>query len=137
MTTTTQEVQTVEKVEDQAVESVENAREKEVFSPRADIFETGDGFVVVADMPGVAEDSVEITLEKNVLTFKGQIEAPEREGFELAYGEYREGDYERSFTLSEGIDREGIEATVKDGVLRLSLPKSEEAAARKIPVVAG
>jgi len=134
MTTTTQEIQ---KVENQAVEGAENKRGREVFSPRADIFETGDGFVVVADMPGVAEDSVEITLEKNVLTFKGQIEAPEREGFKLAYGEYREGDYERSFTLSEGIDRDGIEATAKDGILRLTLPKSKEAAARKIPVVAG
>lgn len=134
MTTTTQEVQ---KVEDQAVESVENNRDREIFSPHADIYETGDEFVVVADMPGVVEDSVEITLEKNVLTFKGRAETLEREGFKLAYSECRDGDYERSFTLSDGIDRDGIEATVKDGILRLTLPKSKEAAARKIPIVAG
>ena len=134
MTTTTQEIQ---KVEDQAVDNVENTRDREVFSPRADVLETGEAIVVVADMPGVVEDSVDITLEKNVLTIQGRVDAPEREGYKLTYGEYQDGDYERSFALSEGVDRDGIEATVKDGVLRLTLPKSKEAAARKIPVKAG
>jgi len=134
MTTTTQEIQ---KAEEQAVDSVENTRDREVFSPRTDVFETGEAIVVVADMPGVVEDSVDITLEKNVLTIKGGVDVPEREGFKLTYGEYRDGDYERSFALSEGVDRDGIEAMVKDGVLRLTLPKSKETAARKIPVKAG
>lgn len=134
MTTTTQEIQ---KAEEQAVDSIENTRDREVFSPRADVFETGEAIVIVADMPGVVEDSVNITLEKSVLTLQGRVDAPEREGYKLIYGEYQDGDYERSFALSEGVDRDGIEATVKDGVLRLILLKSKEAAARKIPVKAG
>ena len=134
MTTATQEIQ---KTEEQKVETVEPTRSREVFSPRADVLETGEAFVVVADVPGVSEESVDITLEKNVLTIKGGVDVPEREGFKLTYGEYRDGDYERSFALSEGVDRDGIEATVSEGVLRLVLPKSKEAAARKIPVKAG
>ncbi len=120
--------------ENQAVQSPERTRQRPVFSPPADVFETGDKIVIVADMPGVSEKDVDITLEKNILTLSGKTESPGREGYRLSYGEYDEGDYERSFALSEGVDRNGIQAAVRNGVLRVTLPKAKEAAARKIPV---
>jgi len=93
-----------------------------------------DSIVVIADVPGVSEGDIDITLEKNVLTIAAKVPARTREGYRLAYGEYSEGDYERSFALSEGVDRDRIEATVAHGVLRLVLPKAKELAARKIAV---
>jgi HSP20 family protein len=115
----------------------ERTRDRLAFVPRADIYETDDAIFVMADMPGVDESSLDITLENNVLTINGCVEPLELEGYTLTYAEYREGDYVRSFRLSDEIDREGIEATLKDGVLRLSLPKVTEARTRKIAVKTG
>ena len=134
MATETKELQ---KTGTGAVVQTERTRERQVFSPRADVYETGEEIVVMADMPGVQEGSVDITLQKSVLTIQGKVETPTHEGYRLAYGEFEDGDYQRSFALSEGVDRDRIEATVSDGVLRLVLPKAKEAAARKIPVKAG
>lgn len=116
---------------------VERTRDCPCFVPRADVYETGDGIVVVADMPGVDENTVDITLEDNVLTINGYVDPEPPEGYGLAYAEYRVGDYLRAFTLSDQIERSGIEATVRDGVLRLVLPKVEEVKKRKIAVAAG
>jgi HSP20 family protein len=113
---------------------VERRRTHKVFKPRADIFETGEAIVVVADMPGVDESTVDITLEKNILTIDGRVEPDPHEGFVRRHGEYEVGDYHRAFTLSDEVSREGIEARVKSGVLRLTLPKAGPARARKIPV---
>ena len=105
--------------------------------PRADIYETGEAIAVVVDMPGVDETTVDILLENNELTINGYVEPMQPEGHSLAYAEYRVGDFERAFTLSDEIDREGIEAVVKDGVLRLHLPKNTRARMRKIDIKAG
>ena len=134
MTTDTKALQTSP---DNTTEASESTRDAQTYSPRADIIETGDSLTLIADMPGVSESDVEITLEKNVLTIQGQVSQPEHEGFTLVYSEYPEGSYERSFALSEDVDRDNIAATVSNGVLRLTLPKSTETAARKIPVHAG
>ncbi len=115
----------------------ERTRDRLAFVPRADVYETDEEIVVVADMPGVSADSVDITLEDNVLTINGYVEPEAPEGYNLVYAEYRVGDYLRAFRLSDQIDRDGIEATVKDGVLRLRLPKVMEARTRKIEVRAG
>jgi HSP20 family molecular chaperone IbpA len=101
----------------------ERTRDRLAFVPRVDIYEADDNIVVVADVPGVDEASMDITLEKNVLTINGYVEPVQPEGYSLAYAEYRVGDYERSFTLSNEIDQDNIEATLKDGVLTLHLPK--------------
>ena len=114
----------------------ERTRDRLAFVPRADIYETDDAVYVVADMPGV-ESPLDITLENNVLTINGYVEPVPPEGYSLIYAEYREGDYVRSFRLSDEIDRASIEATLKDGVLRLTLPKGKEARRRKIAVKAG
>jgi HSP20 family protein len=118
-------------------EETERTRDRQVYIPRADIYETEDSIIVLTDMPGVDESSVDITIEKNVLTISAYVEPEEQENYRCTYSEYGIGDYERSFILSNQVDREGIEASVKDGVLRLSLPKSKEAKTRKITVKAG
>jgi len=115
--------------------SVERTRSRTAFVPRADIYETDDSIVVVADMPGVDENSVDITLENDVLSINGYVEPLTPENRSLAYAEYQEGDYQRRFTLSNRIDRDRIEATVKDGVLRLYLPKVQPST-KKIAVKA-
>lgn len=132
MATPDQKLQTAEANESA---TPERTRATTVFAPRADVLETADSIVVVADMPGVTDKEVSITLERNILTIQANQPKVEREGYRLAYGEFEEGDYERSFTLSEGVDRDGIKATVSNGVLELTLPKAKEAAARKIPVL--
>ena len=130
------QVQDTEKRE-VAETDTERTRDRLAFVPRADIYETDDEIVVVADMPGVDENTLDITLENNVLTIDGTVEMEPPEGHALSYAEYRVGDYQRAFSLSNQIDREGIEATVKDGVLRLHLPKVTEARTKKIAIRAG
>jgi HSP20 family protein len=133
---TTLQVQDTEKRE-VAEMGAERTRDRLAFVPRADVYETDEAITVVADMAGVDENSVDITLENNVLTINGYVEPVQPEGYRLAYAEYEVGDYQRAFTLSDQINREGIEAAVKDGVLRLYLPKVLEAQKRKIAIKAG
>lgn len=125
-----------EKEELEIMEGTERTREVCCFVPRADIYEVDDQIVIVADVPGVNEDSIDITLEKDVLTINAYIDPVQPEGYSLTYAEYEAGDYQRSFKLSSEIDREKIEATIQEGVLRLYLPKAPEAQTRKISVKA-
>lgn len=135
MTTETQTMQ-IQEVEKQAIDESQSERthSRKAFVPRSDIYETERELVVVADMPGVDENSVDITLEKNILTINGTFNLGQPDNYHLAYAEYEMGDYERSFTLSNEIDLNKIEAMVKDGVLRLHLPKIGEAKTKKIAV---
>jgi HSP20 family molecular chaperone IbpA len=103
-----------------------------MFLPPADIYETSDSIVVMAEMPGVGHDGVDITLERRVLTIRGRSTANEHTGYQRVYSEYTAGDYERVSTLSDAIDRDRIAATLEDGVLHFVLPKAEPARARKI-----
>jgi HSP20 family molecular chaperone IbpA len=107
-----------------------------VFRPSVDILESPSDVVLVADVPGVDESHLDVTLDKNVLTIRGKVEAPAFEGYTPVRNEYGVGDFERVFTVSDDVNREGIEATVKDGVLQLKLPKTAQSARRKINVVA-
>lgn len=111
-----------------------NSADRKSFVPRADIYESSQQIVVLADMPGVKQDNIDITLEQNILTIYGRVDASEVAGYTKTYTEYGVGDYRRVFSLSNEIDREGIQATVKNGVLKLVLPKSKRALPRKIEV---
>jgi len=124
------------KKETGAREGVERTRSKKLFTPPVDIIEGKDNLYLVADLPGVDGNSLDITLEKNVLTIYGTVEPEMPENHRLVAAEYGIGDYQRTFTLSDEIDRDRIEAAVKNGVLRLTLPKAEAAKTRKIPVKA-
>jgi HSP20 family molecular chaperone IbpA len=138
MTEETRDLQIQETEKRKVAETdAERTRDRLAFVPRADIYETDETIMVVADMPGVDEKSVDITLENNVLTITGQVEMEPPEGYSLSYAEYQVGDYQRAFSLSDQIDREGIEAVVKDGVLRLHLPKVTEARVKKIAIQMG
>jgi HSP20 family molecular chaperone IbpA len=117
-------------------EGVERTKPRRVFKPDVDIVERKDDTVLTADLPGVDEHSLDITLEKNVLTIKGMVEQKIPAGYRLAYAEYEVGDYERAFTLSDEVDKDHIQALVKNGALRLVLPKSAAAKTRKIAVTA-
>jgi HSP20 family protein len=114
----------------------ERTRNRRVFVPRVDIYETPEAIVLIADMPGVDETGVDITLEKNILTIVGQAKASDNKGYSIAYAEYDAGDYERAFTISDEVDRDRIEATVKNGVLKVVLYKAKSAKARKIAIKA-
>jgi HSP20 family molecular chaperone IbpA len=129
-----QEVRTT----DQRTPATTGTREPDrpVFVPPADIYETRDNIVVLAEMPGVGPDGVDITLERRVLTIRGRNTGNEHTGYQRVYSEYADGNYERVFTLSENIDRDRIEATLRDGVLHLVLPKAETAKPRKIELKA-
>ena len=107
-----------------------------VFTPDVDIFETEKELTLLADMPGVRAEDLNIDLKENVLTLNGDVKNPEGENEVVLLGEYRTGKYYRQFNISEIINQEKIEAAMNDGVLRLTLPKVEAAKPRKIAVKA-
>jgi HSP20 family molecular chaperone IbpA len=128
------QTQALEKKTPAALSSADRPATRRVYTPRADVYETPEEIVVVAELPGVGEESLDITLEQRELTMRGTAAAAAPEGYRLIYSEYGEGNYERRFVLADSIDREGIAANLKNGVLQLRLPKTKEALARKIPV---
>jgi HSP20 family molecular chaperone IbpA len=118
-------------------ENAEHTRERRLYTPSVDIVERKNDILLLADMPGVDENGLDITLEKRVLTIYGRVDAEAPEKYTLVSSEYGIGDYQRSFTLSEEVDTEKIQATIKNGVLRLVLPKADTARVKKIPVAVG
>jgi len=116
-----------------AASPAEAVSEAPTFVPAADVYETPKAFILLLDMPGADPDTLNVTLEAAVLTVSARSRAVSPEGYTLAYAEYREGDYERAFTLPEQVDAERTEAVFKDGVLRLTIGKAAPAA-KKISV---
>jgi HSP20 family molecular chaperone IbpA len=117
-------------------EQTKEVQAKNSVVPHVDIVESEETITIMADMPGVDENSVDITLEKDVLSISGSVEIDKLDNFTPAYIEFESDSYQRDFTLSNSIDRENISATVKDGVLNLVLPKLGPAQAQKIAVSA-
>jgi HSP20 family molecular chaperone IbpA len=111
-------------------------RAEAIFTPEADLIESADRYEILMNMPGVREEQIEALVENDVLTVRGHVEPTTPSRHRLAYQEYQLGDFRRVFTLSQEIDRDRIAATVKDGVLRLILPKAETLKARRIAVKA-
>ena len=101
-----------------------------------DIVEDANGITLEADMPGVAKEDLSIRVEGDTLTVEGEVKLGESRGIEPVYAEYRVARYRRSFVLSRDLDTEKVEATMKDGVLRLHLAKREQAKPRRIEVKA-
>lgn len=112
----------------------EHTKSGPTFTPAVDIFETDHEIILMADMPGVKAKDLGIDLRDNVLTLVGEVESPEGPNEVDVLREYGIGTYFRQFTLSQMIDQSKIEADLKDGVLRLNLPKVQPAVPRKIAV---
>jgi HSP20 family molecular chaperone IbpA len=105
-----------------------------VFVPVTDIFETPEALTVVLEMPGVDRNSVEASVENDVLTIEGRIDFTKYEAMRPVYTEYNVGHYARRFEISDRIDQSKISAEIKDGVVTIVLPKGEQAKPRKIQV---
>jgi len=124
------------KAKTEVTQPAESTRPGLVFTPDVDIFETDQEIMLLADMPGVKSQALNIDLHENILTLDGEVEPPESADERDLLREYRTGKFHRQFTLSQAIDQEKIEASMKDGVLRLRLPKVKAARPHKITVKA-
>jgi HSP20 family molecular chaperone IbpA len=100
-------------------------------APRVDIYETDAMYVLIADMPGVTPDGVDVVAERNSLVVRGRIDHP---ATTPDYQEFTPADYYRAFTLTDDLDTDRMTATLRDGVLRVDIPKSERVQPKKIPV---
>jgi HSP20 family protein len=123
-----------EKVELQT--TAESTRDVPSYIPAVDIYESPEALTLVADMPGVGAENVAIDVHDNHLTLRGTVTV-EGEKERMLLQEYGVGDYFREFTLGRAIDQSKIEASVKHGVLTLTLPKAEAIKPRKISVKTG
>jgi len=113
----------------------ENVRERPAVPPRVDIYENAQEFLLVADLPGVRNDGLSINVENSELTLEA-ARTTAHPGAAVV-SEHREVDFRRAFLLPQGIDREKIDAELRNGVLRLHLPKADALRPRQIPVRAG
>ena len=113
----------------------ESTRNVPVYIPAVDIYESENEIVLLADMPGVAPGDVDVDLRDNQLTLLGKVTLEEKHE-QILLQEYGVGDFYRQFTLSSRIDQGKIEASMKDGVLTLTLPKAEVAKPKKVVVKA-
>jgi HSP20 family protein len=115
----------------------ERTRSRLTFRPRVDIYETESGLMLLADVPGAKPEGLTITLERRVLSVRAEVEDHAPAGYSPIYQEYQVGDFECEFTLSGDFDPDRIEAGLSDGMLRLTIPRAEQAAARTIKITAG
>ncbi|KAB2873245.1 MAG: Hsp20/alpha crystallin family protein [Burkholderiaceae bacterium] len=105
--------------------------------PAVDVYEDESGITLLADMPGVPREQLELKIEGDTLSIEGAVRALTPEGLEAVYAEVRVPRYRRSFTLSRELDSAHIDASLKDGVLTLRIPKQAYAQPRRIAVQAG
>lgn len=131
------EGKTLKTCETSSCETTEATQREQLRRPRVRVVENQESYVLLADMPGVDDGNAEVTFEKNVLNIRGVATPFEKQGFEKVYSETSRDVFERSFTIPEDIDRENVEATLKNGVLTLTIPKAKEALPTKVVVKAG
>jgi len=105
--------------------------------PRVDVSEDDTGITLLADLPGVAREQLELRVEADTLLIEGEVDTATPDALEAVYAEVRQPRYRRSFTLSRELDTSRIEAQMKDGVLRLRIPKQAHAQPRRIQVSVG
>lgn len=108
-----------------------------VLRPAVDIYENGDAISLLADLPGVREDTLSIEVDDQTLTIQGEIAIDMPEDMKSLHADVRSRRYQRAFTLSSELDAARIGASLKDGLLTLTLPKREEVRPRKIEITAG
>jgi HSP20 family protein len=113
---------------------VEPTRISNTFRPPVDILERPDEVLILADLPGVEPDDLDIEFENKALTIRGHVKPRQADDLRYLFREYGVGDFYRVFQVTEDVDPRRISAELKDGVLSLHLPKAEAAKPRKISV---
>lgn len=108
-----------------------------IYVPAVRLYEGEDAFQLVAEVPGADDQSTEVTVEKGVLTVSAKMTRPTSDGLRVAYSEFKDGCYRRSFQLSDAVDDQAIEASVAKGVLTVRLPKAKSTLPQKVRVIAG
>ena len=128
----------IEKRQSETVNIPQRAQEQEMtyYTPLVDIYETAEGFVFQADMPGVKAGDVDVSYENGALTMEGKV-APRQPGAGYAWREYGVGHFYRSFNINTPIDVDGIRAVLKNGELTITVPKAESARTKKIRITGG
>lgn len=116
-----------------ATRSPSQARSHVWFTPRFDVYENANEYVLIGDLPGVAPGGLDVTFENGELSIFGRVE-PRHGQTRCFAGEYGVGDFRRTFSIGELLDAERISAELKDGVLTVHLPKRPEAKPRKIEI---
>jgi len=104
------------------------------FVPATDIYETDEGLTLVAELPGVKAGGLEVTVEENLLVMRGRPQSEAKPDGEVLLQEFASGEFYRAFQLPADYDASKIQATLKEGVLTLKLPKSERMRPRRIEV---
>ncbi|MDG2307177.1 MAG: Hsp20/alpha crystallin family protein [Candidatus Binatia bacterium] len=132
MTTTQQEVPSRE-----AAPAAEAPKLQRTRAPRVDVAETPDAFFITADVPGVAMDAIDVTIEENRLEFTAERTPVTHEELRPAVRQYREGGYARTFAIPETVERANVRADLRDGVLRITLPKAQPVQPQKVQVQVG
>ena len=117
--------------------SAEQDPQQRAVLPAVDVFEDASGITLLADMPGVSKEQLELKVEGEALLIEGGMQQRTPEGLEAIYAEVRVPRYRRSFALSRELDTTRIEAVLKDGVLNLRIPKQAHAQPRRINVTVG
>ena len=112
----------------------EKTKNTATYIPSVDISESKEQLIIFADIPGASENDVQVTLDNDILTIDARVTPETINGHKMTYREYGVGDYSRAFTINEVIDRDRIEAKIKDGVLRVVLPKAAAAKPKTIPI---
>lgn len=108
--------------------------ERTLFTPPIDIYETEEGLVLIADLPGVSVKSLDLQVQNNKLTLLGRVPNLAPANARLLHKEYEEGDFLRSFILSENVDHERVTARLNNGVLEVVLPHATKSTPRRIQV---
>lgn len=108
--------------------------EQVVFTPPIDIFETPEGLVLQADLPGVSSESLELQIQDNKLSLYGKVSLPIPAGARMIHQEYQVGHFLRSFILSDEVDHERISAKLNQGVLEVILPRLSKPEPRRIQI---
>lgn len=125
-------------LERQGAKAVQQAQKEErVMRPHVDICEDATGIILLADMPGVPREKLNIRVDKDTLSIAGEANLETPDDMEALYADISTTRYQRSFSLSSELDAAKIDATLKDGLLTLHIPKREEHKPRKIEVRSG
>jgi HSP20 family molecular chaperone IbpA len=132
-----QSVQTASSASDQQRAQQSGSAQQPFVVPPVDVFENDASITLLADLPGVSREQLDVRVDGDNLVLEATAATAGPENMELVYGEAQIPIYRRQFTLSRELDTSRIDAQLRDGVLRLTIPKAEEAKPRRIQVQAG